>query len=87
MTRAWLACRDNALRGFAAAFMTALPLMGITMLATTAGSLAAWAAALPVLLPAVRDLRLARSGMFNWEIGKLGPGDTIPRWAVRPWRS
>lgn len=36
-----LARRDAALRGFAAGFMTALPLMGASMLATTAVSLAA----------------------------------------------
>ena len=106
---ALLARRDAALRGFAAAFFGALPLMGLAMVATTAVSLAAtwrlvgawsllilpfgalalvrladWAAArLPVsraavlglllvpalALPALRDLRLARAGMFNWETG------------------
>ncbi len=108
-----LARRDAALRDFASGFMTALPLMGASMLATTAVSLAAtwrlvgiwsllllpfgalafvrsaeWAAArlrlrgapgaaalaallmLPALaLPAVRDLRLIRAEMFNWETG------------------
>jgi hypothetical protein len=104
---AHLARRDAALRGFTAAFMTALPLMGATMLATTAVSLAAtwrlvgiwsllllpfgalalvriaeWAGArlrasrpvvlgavllLPLALLAVRDVRLIRAEMFNWE--------------------
>jgi hypothetical protein len=119
---AWLARRDAALRGFAAAFMTALPLMGITMLATTAVSLAAtwrlvgtwsllllpfgalalvrlaaWVAArlraphaallavllLPaVMLPAVRDQRLARAGMFNWETGTWRHDTEVGRAAV-----
>lgn len=104
-----LARRDAALRAFAYGFMTALPMMGASMLATAAASLAAtwrviriwsllllpfgalalvrlagWAAArlrLPggtalaglllttVALLAVRDLRLVRAEMFNWETG------------------
>ncbi len=104
-----LARRDAAIRGFAAAFMAALPLMGIAMWATTAVSLAStwrlvgawsllvlpfgalalvriadwavarWRVPAPALLaallvpavalPALRDLRLARVGMYNWETG------------------
>ncbi len=75
-----LARRDAALRGFAAGFMAALPLMGVTMLATSAVSLAAtWrlVGAWSLLLLPFGALALVRSA--EWAAARLrAPGMAVP---------
>jgi hypothetical protein len=75
-----LARRDAALRGFAAGFMAALPLMGATMLAATAVSLAAtWrlVGAWSLLLLPFGALALVR--LAEWVAARLrAAGATVP---------
>jgi hypothetical protein len=89
-----LARRDIAFRGFAAAFMTAFPLMGLTMLATTAISLAApwrlvatWSL---LLLPfgALALVRLAKTfaAWFGRRPALLLPALLVPALLLPAWR-